>query len=168
MENVWSFVEANYPNYSSADEILINEDLKKIVEGDISGSAKQLFKKIKADLKEEYLNIHNSYMEKPFLRVEALKIAEQLFDKSSAEIYEKSIKAFLNREQEKTYYIFGESAVNAYHNNKVEAFLKDDLNSFGKLIFIEGVTKSVDIVEAIDGWITFVAVTEEVYKQFNK
>lgn len=34
IKDVWGFVERYYPNYSSCDEILMNNDLSKIVEED--------------------------------------------------------------------------------------------------------------------------------------
>lgn len=97
MKDIWDFVEANYPNYSSSDEILLNEDLQKIVEGDISGSAKQLFKKIKADLSAVYLKRYGKYLEKVIIKAEALKIAQEWFNRSNAEIYRKSIEGFINK-----------------------------------------------------------------------
>lgn len=53
LKTVWDFVEQYYPNYSSCDKIAENDDLAKIIDGELHGYAETLYNEIKYELSEE-------------------------------------------------------------------------------------------------------------------
>jgi hypothetical protein len=63
---------------------------------------------------------------------------------------------------EKSYYLFGSGAVNAYEDGGAEEVLKMN-DSFGTFEFIEGYTKSEELVEAVMGWNAYIAITKGDY-----
>lgn len=75
LSTVWEFVEKYYPNYSSCYDIMRNDDLCKIVNGELNGSAEIMFKnEFGSDLSE----------------------ATAAFNHSSRLIYEKVIQGFID------------------------------------------------------------------------
>lgn len=75
LSTIWKFVEQYYPNYSSCSDIMRNDDLCKIVNGELNGSAEIMFKnEFGSDLSE----------------------ATAAFNHSSRLIYEKAIQGFID------------------------------------------------------------------------
>lgn len=71
---VWDFVEKYYPNYSSSDDIAFNNDLEKILHGELTGRAGELYNEMYRG-HDNLLGLH--------------------YDESLLGIYEKSIKSYL-------------------------------------------------------------------------
>ena len=80
-KTVWDFVEKYYPNYSSSDEIAYNNDLQKIIDGEINGCAEDLY---------------NDMLNEGIFEEDIITIAQQRLDKSNAEIYADAIQNYLN------------------------------------------------------------------------
>lgn len=80
-KTVWDFVENYYPNYSSSDEIAYNNDLQKIIDGEINGYAEDLY---------------NDMLNEGIFEEDIITIAQQRLDKSNAEIYADAIQNYLN------------------------------------------------------------------------
>ena len=78
-KTVWDFVEKYYPNYSSSDEIAYNNDLQKIIDGEINGCAEDLY---------------NDMLNEGIFEEDIITIAQQRLDKSNAEIYADTIENF--------------------------------------------------------------------------
>jgi hypothetical protein len=85
--NIWSFVEKYYPNYSSCDEILNNDDLLKLIEGEVDTCADSIYNSIREELVDLFGIEPNEE--------EILKLAEQRYTESLATIYEKAIEGYL-------------------------------------------------------------------------
>jgi len=74
MQTTWDFIEKYYPNYHGCSEIAYNNDLQKIMDGEIEGNAESIFEEeFKGDLC-------------------AIKMS---FDKHSAYILEKAVEGFI-------------------------------------------------------------------------
>lgn len=86
-ENIWNFVEKFYPNYSSSDEILHNGDLLNLLEGEVNSGADSLYNMLSDILIEEFLGIEPS-------EEQVLEFAQQMYNQSLVEIYEKAIKGY--------------------------------------------------------------------------
>ena len=85
-EHIWNFVEKFYPNYSSSDEILHNDDLLKLLEGQVDTGADSIYDSIRQELIEKFgIEPCDS---------EIISVAEQRYDESLARIYEKAIKGY--------------------------------------------------------------------------
>jgi len=85
-ENIWNFVEKFYPNYSSSDEILNNDDLLKLLEGEVDTCADSIYNSIREELVDLFGIEPNEE--------EILKLAEQRYADSLVQIYEKAIKGY--------------------------------------------------------------------------
>ena len=86
--NIWNFVEQYYPNYSSSDEILYNDDLLKLLEGEVDTGADSLYNMLSDILIEESLGIEPS-------EEEVLEFAKESYNQSLVEIYELAIQGYL-------------------------------------------------------------------------
>lgn len=87
LTTVWSFVERYYPNYSSCDIIAYNNDLSKILDGDIDSL---LFKEIEAEIESDIEIVC------PPVDMVLDEIKERLV-KSNEAIYQKAIEGFINQ-----------------------------------------------------------------------
>ncbi|MFC3562654.1 hypothetical protein [Pedobacter jamesrossensis] len=76
-DGVWEFVEKYYPNHYSCNKIMRNDDLCKIVNGELNGDAEKMFT-------EEF--------------GEDLQLATAAFDQSTKYVYERAIVGY-QREQ---------------------------------------------------------------------
>lgn len=95
VENVWDFVEKYYPKYSSCDSIAYNDDLQKIKDGEINGQAENLYKQFVEQVKEETETITLTTEE---LDAVVLAIVEKEWNESCADIFERSIEGFVEKE----------------------------------------------------------------------
>lgn len=86
MKTIWDFVEAYYPDYSSSDYILHNEDLLKLLEGQVDTGADSIYNEIR----EELLIFDIEPREE-----EILGLAEQRYAESLATIYAQAIQGYL-------------------------------------------------------------------------
>lgn len=86
MKTIWDFVEVYYPNYSSSDEILHNEDLLKLIEGQVDTGADSIYNEIR----EELLIFDIEPREE-----EILGLAQQRYSESLVSIYEQAIQGYL-------------------------------------------------------------------------
>jgi hypothetical protein len=86
METIWDFVEQYYPNYSSSDEIMHNEDLLKLLEGQVDTGADSVYNEIR----EELLIFDIEPREE-----EILGLAQQRYSESLASIYGQAIQGYL-------------------------------------------------------------------------
>lgn len=86
--SIWNFVEQYYPNYSSSDEILYNDDLLKLLEGEVDTGADSLYNMLSDILIEESLGIEPS-------EEEVLEFAKESYNQSLVEIYELAIQGYL-------------------------------------------------------------------------
>lgn len=93
--DVWEFVEAYYPKYSSCDEIAENDDLTKIIDGELNGHAEEMY--------EEAIEEKTSYYGGT-LSVE--EVANEVFDdfqnrlhESNAYIFEKAIEGYIESQK---------------------------------------------------------------------
>jgi hypothetical protein len=82
----WDFVEQYYPNYSSSDEIMHNEDLLKLLEGQVDTGADSVYNEIR----EELLIFDIEPREE-----EILGLAQQRYSESLASIYGQAIQGYL-------------------------------------------------------------------------
>lgn len=87
MKAIWNFVEKYYPNYSSSDEILHNEDLLKLLEGQVDTGADEVFNSIREEL-------INKFGTEPFDE-EVISVAEEKLNESLVSIYEQAIQGYL-------------------------------------------------------------------------
>lgn len=85
-KTIWDFVEQYYPNYSSSDEILHNEDLLKLLEGEVDTGADSVYN----DIREELLILGTEPREE-----EVLGLAQQRYSESLVQIYELAIQEYL-------------------------------------------------------------------------
>lgn len=85
--DIWNFVEKYYPNYYSCDEILNNDDLLKLIEGQTDSGADSVYNSIREELLEKF-------GVEPY-DAEVISVAEQKYDESLARIYEKAIKGYM-------------------------------------------------------------------------
>lgn len=84
---IWDFVEQYYPNYSSSDEILHNEDLLKLLEGEVGTIADSVYNSIREDLFDLFGIEPNEE--------DILGVAQQRYAESLATIYERAIQGYL-------------------------------------------------------------------------
>jgi hypothetical protein len=105
------------------------------------------------------------------LEKKALEYNFEFVSESVTEVGFDELQPFIDKleetEPEKTYYLFGEDAVREYHNNGVENIKSDGCIGFGTLVFIEGVTKSTELVDAMNGWMDYAIITEEEFEKLN-
>ncbi len=87
-EHIWNFVEKFYPNYSSSDEILYNDDLLKLLEGEIEvdSGADSIYDSIRQELVD--------FFGTEPCQEEIIKVTEQRYADSLVQIYEKAIKGY--------------------------------------------------------------------------
>lgn len=81
--NVWNFVEENYPNYSKCSDITQNDDLQKIVDGEIEGAAEDLF---------------NILIARTGTEEQALIMVQNQLHESNAYIFQRAIEGFLTKQ----------------------------------------------------------------------
>ncbi|TCC88551.1 hypothetical protein EZ428_18085 [Pedobacter frigiditerrae] len=77
-EGVWEFVEKYYPKYYSCNEIMRNDDLCKIVNGELNGDAEKMFEK-------EFEG--------------SLALATAAFEQSNKYVYERAIVGYQRSQQ---------------------------------------------------------------------
>lgn len=87
ISDTWEFVEKYYPKYYSCDEIAENDDLTKIIDGEINGQAEVIYNEIKESLKE----IFGTEPEES----QIINVAEQKLNESNAYIFEKAIEGYI-------------------------------------------------------------------------
>ena len=67
------------------------------------------------------------------------------------------------------YYLFGEDAVRIFNDEGIKKFVKwaksDDCCGYGTFTFIDGVTDSLQLVEAIDGWMDYAILDLEDFEK---
>ncbi len=85
--NTWEFVEKYYPKYQSCDEIAENDDLTKIIDGEINGQAEVIYNEIKESLNEIFGTEPEEF--------QIIEIAQQKLNESNAYIYEKAIEGYI-------------------------------------------------------------------------
>ena len=81
--NVWNFVEENYPNYYKCGEIAENDDLQKIVDGEINGDAEDLYNNFLTELGDEE---------------QVIVMAQNRLHESNAYIFQRAIEGFLAKQ----------------------------------------------------------------------
>ena len=86
MKTIWDFVEEYYPNYSSSDEILHNEDLLKLLEGQVDTGADSVYNSIREELIERFGTEPDEQ--------EIISVADQKYAESLASIYEQAIQGY--------------------------------------------------------------------------
>ena len=91
MNTPWDFVEKYYPNYYSSSEIEKNDDLNKIINGEINGQAEEIYNEYKKSLNDE----NCAWLSEEELHNAVINEIENLKAKSDATIFEESIKNFL-------------------------------------------------------------------------
>lgn len=191
VKSSWEFVEHFYDGYSGCDEIADNNDLQKIVDGEVNGCAiidyKRIAESLGIDLKlteEEEENFHdhdfdyeNRISKEDHQRIVAVAQAE--LDGSNSYVFERAIEGLIediqaklkqDKEQKSTYYLFGTDQVYAYDSGF--ATLLIHLNKEGDMPsifeFIEGRTPSTEFAEAISGWGDYTTITAEEYQVLNE
>lgn len=89
LKTPWNFVEEYFPNYSSSDEILHNNDLHTVCEGmqDDDNHAAEIYHEIKEELTELFGTEPEEF--------QILEIAQNKLNESNAYIYEKAIEGYL-------------------------------------------------------------------------
>lgn len=85
--DIWNFVEQYCPNYSSSDEILYNNDLLKLIEGEVDTGADSIYNSIR----EELVGLFGVEPNEE----EIIELAEQRYAESLGTIYEKAIQGYL-------------------------------------------------------------------------
>lgn len=162
---VWDFVEKFYPNYTNSNEIAENDDLHKIVNGEINGDAETMYFEKFNEIKENT----NEMLDDEEIKERVLLYFSILKDASDAKVYEEAIKGFLESQKPptKTFYLFGEDVVRSLNDEGFDSALEliEANESYGTFIFIEGETKSHELAEAIQGWNDYAIITEEEYNK---
>jgi phosphoribosyl-ATP pyrophosphohydrolase len=92
MKKAWDFVEKYHPDYSSCTEIAYNNDLHKILKGEIEGNSEVIYNEIKEDKKELYNNTLNCKE----LNFAVIRVVTSLYEMTLVTIYEEAIKGFIN------------------------------------------------------------------------
>jgi len=137
IKNVWDFVEQYFPNYSSSDEILRNNDLLKAIEEGEEGL-------------EEKLNDSNAYIFE-----EAIK---GFIESSKPKEIEKTFY-LIGGDATREYNDNGIEGV-------VKEYEADEL-TISVFCFIEGETRSHELADALNGWDDYVIITEDEFNQIN-
>jgi|GEM_PF-2614800 len=170
IKTVWNFVEQYYPNYISSDSISENNDLQKILDGEIDENVMPIYGEVEGNIQENFN--YTLYGEE--LKNEVLKEIQIQKNASDASIYEEAIKAYIEsinvaQIEEKTYYLFGEDVVRALSENGIEAVIEliEDNEVYSTLVFIEGVTKSVELANEIQGYNDYAIISEEEYNKIK-
>lgn len=83
LKSVWDFVERYYPNYYLSSDILYNEDLQKITDREINGTAKE---------------IYDDLIIKGMSHYAIIDWAENELHISNAYIFEKAIQGFIDQQ----------------------------------------------------------------------
>jgi len=91
MKTTWDFVEKYYPNYESSSEITENDDLHKIINGELNGEAETIYN----EMKEEIDSYNGGGLNDDELHNEIIKAVEDLKAKSDASIFHEAIKNYL-------------------------------------------------------------------------
>src|SRR4051794_22686277 len=91
--DVWEFVEAYYPNYSSSDEIAENDDLQKVVDGQLEEGeeAFNIYNEIETELTENM-----GFSPEEFQIVE---VAQKRLYESNASVFEKAIEGYIESQK---------------------------------------------------------------------
>jgi hypothetical protein len=169
----WEFVEKYYPNYYSSNEIAENEDLGKILNGELDGNAEELYKK---EIEEQRIHFGGRLNEEE-LENEVLKVFEAQKNASDAGIYEKAIVAYLESCRKKTHFLLGSVVVKEYQENGIESVCalfktEQEENSYltegDTFVHTEGITTPIEFAIALQGWEEFVEISEEEYKILTK
>lgn len=152
---LWEFVEMYYPNYSGSDEIALNDDMQKILDGQYE----------KGDCAYELLmSEYDGRADNPKLRED--------FWQSTANIFEATINSFLESkevEDKITYYLFGEDAVREYEENGIDGVVKEYENnelSFSTYAHNESKHSSC-VLDQMDGWYNYAIILKEEYEKLN-
>lgn len=165
LQLAWEFVGDYYPDYSRSQEISDSDLLQRVVDlefdpEDEDDSANQLYKEIGEEFTDDEGTI--------------LRIAEERITKLNAEIYERAIVEYMklkqDKEQESTYYLFGVEQCNAYMEG-IDVLLSWAEKNFDNIItfeFIEGVTPSWELAEAMYGWNEYAVLSDEDFKIINE
>jgi hypothetical protein len=167
LNDVWQFVTRYYPNYYGCNEIAINDDLHKIINGELNGQAEEMVKEYQEELKEMY----GLYTDDEVLN----HFQDQLYI-SDATIFEKAIQGYIDNQAspKKTYFLLGAIPVCEYENNGIEGVIalfkteqeEDSYLTEGEIfVYTEGETIPFEIVSAVKGWDDFAEITEEEYNK---
>ncbi len=92
--NVWNFVEEYYPNYFSSDEILENDDLHKICDGELNGDAERIYEEEKREVAIWY----GHTLDEDDLKTQTLDRFECRRNESDANIFRTAIEEFLRQQ----------------------------------------------------------------------
>jgi len=91
METTWDFVEKYYPNYTSSSEISENDDLTKIINGELNGEAETIYNEMKGEI-DSY---NGGGLSDDELHTQVINEVENLKAKSDATIFELAIENYL-------------------------------------------------------------------------
>jgi hypothetical protein len=90
---VWDFIEKYYPKYYQCDNIAENDDLSKIVKGELNGQALEMYNK---ELSDRLSYWRGSIPEQDVIN-EVLERFQQRLHKSNAFVLEKAVDAYIER-----------------------------------------------------------------------
>jgi len=91
INNVWGFVEQYFPNYTSSDYIAENDDLHKIINGELNGQAEEMYN---AEMEEQRIFFGGTLSDSE-LEAEVLKIFQTKKSESDAYVFGKAIEGYL-------------------------------------------------------------------------
>lgn len=95
LKTIWDFVERYYPDYSRCGDIAENDDLQKIVDGEINGEAEKIYNEIAEDLKPMFP--HHSPEEREEYRMLILEQVQNKLNESNAYVFEKAIQGYIDQ-----------------------------------------------------------------------
>lgn len=90
ISDTWEFVEKYYPKYSSCNEIAENDDLQKIVDGEINGYAEVIYNQLHIEASRNYGGSSLQIIEQNIK-----DLAQQKLNESNAYIFEKAIEGYI-------------------------------------------------------------------------
>jgi hypothetical protein len=166
IKDSWDFVGQYYPKYSSSNEIAENDTLHKICDGELDGDAETCYNEKKNELRYFY----GGTLGEEELEAEVNKYFENLKNESDAAVFDSAIEGYIETitNPEKTYYLLGEDATNEYNENGIEGVVseyEDNNLSYSSFCFIEGITRSSELADAMNGWNDYAIITEEEFKK---
>jgi len=91
MLTTWDFVENYYPNYDSSDEIAENEDLTKIINGQLDGYAEEMYE----EAKQLHYGLSNGMLTEQEVHQRVIDEFQIQLDKSNASIYKQAIDEYI-------------------------------------------------------------------------
>jgi hypothetical protein len=75
----------------------------------------------------------------------------------------------LLRPKESTYYLFGKEACQRLLNEGSKSLIRNKrVIMYSTFKFVEGVTRSRELVDAIDGWLESTTISEELYNKLQE